>query len=224
MNWLTSVFKNPLEAQITTPPSDLSTAVAGSLAAGRLEPRHVASILFDLAQRGYFTIEQTTEDVMLHRLDANETDLLLFEQLVLRDLFGNYQSVAFARLSPTLNALLGAMEDFIDGERRSAQQANRRAKRAWRQFARYLRGNAPKARDLYGTYFAHAVALGAIEAWCAQFEQVAAQPRWYATPNPTQHAAELLRLAQVVEQAMAQQAQPFMLPGVPFAFGARVGR
>ncbi len=221
MNWLTSIFGNPeetpLATMLTTPPSDLSAAVAGSLVTGRVEPRHVASIFFDLAQRGYLTIAQEAADVIFYRVE-NEEGSPLFERLVLRDLFGDRQATAFGRLSPTLHALLGATTNFIEDERQATRRENRRAKPAWQQFARALRSDLSGGADLYGAYFAYAVSFGATQRWSAKFEQIAAQPHWYRTPYPIQHAAELVALAQNIEQRLAQQSLPFTQPAVPSAF------
>ncbi len=217
MNWLAKLFGNSTEAQTTAPPSALSPAVAGSLVSSRVEPRHVASIFFDLARRGYLTIAQEAADVIFYRVE-NKEEPLLFERLVLSDLFGDREETAFGRLSPTLYALLGATTDFIEDERKAVLGQNRRAKRAWQQFARALRGDLSGGADLYGDYFAYAVTFGATQRWSAKFEQIAAQPGWYRTPYPIQHAAELVDLAQSIEQRLAQQSQPFTLPAVPRAF------
>lgn len=208
---------------VTTPPDDFPAAVAGCLLNGRVRTRHVASFFFDLAQRGFITIAQEQEDLIFHRLKKSDNHLSLSEQLILRDLFTDYQNVIpFYHLPPRLNQMMQATESFLKKETKEAKTTIKQDhKQQWRQFEHYL-SQKPQCDQpqQFGQYFAYSVAFGLEVDWALRFTDSfkAALPIWYNTPYSEQHLGELVRLAQTVTRLLANRAPAYQIVAEPGAF------
>ena len=209
---------------VDAPPDELPTAVVGCVVNGRVQPRHIASTLFHLAQRGFLTIVQEQDDLVFHRSAQKDTHLTLAEQLFLRDLFTEYQlQIPFYHLPTRLDKLMQASERFLQTDKKQAAATMKKdQKKKWKQFANYLRQKEQLDEyEQFGQYFAYAVALDLEVDWALRFTDAskASLPIWYATPQPEQQLGELVHVAQTVTGLLTKRAPAFQIPSQPGAFG-----
>lgn len=74
---------------ITHPPGSLRPAVVGTLTDEKADMRDIVSIIVDLAQRGYMTIEETGKsDHKFTLIDKDRSELRPFESQLIKDVFG----------------------------------------------------------------------------------------------------------------------------------------
>lgn len=82
---------------LTTPPSDLPPAIAGTLIDEKADMRDIVSTLVDLASRGYLTILEEPRDHVFTR--TNKTDALRpFEHQFLKDVFRGEKEIKLTAL------------------------------------------------------------------------------------------------------------------------------
>ncbi|HEY4571677.1 MAG TPA: DUF2207 domain-containing protein [Kribbella sp.] len=117
-----SLFSLGNDARIDfTPPSDLRPGEVGTLIDERIDPVDVTATILDLAVRGHLTItelEHRTEyarpDWELHRVsNAPSEELQRYENVLIRAIFGDSDSVLVSELGRQVRANLPQVQDAL---------------------------------------------------------------------------------------------------------------
>jgi hypothetical protein len=117
-----SLFSLGTDTKINfTPPSDLRPGEVGTLIDERIDPVDVTATIIDLAVRGHLTIieqEHTTEyarpDWELRRVaNAPSEELQRYENVLVRSIFGDSDSVLVSELGKQVRANLAQVQDAL---------------------------------------------------------------------------------------------------------------
>ncbi|WP_350278903.1 DUF2207 domain-containing protein [Kribbella sp. HUAS MG21] len=117
-----SLFSLGTDARIDfTPPSDLRPGEVGTLIDERIDPVDVTATIIDLAVRGHISIvelEHSTEfarpDWELRRVaNAPSEELQRYENVLIRAIFGDADSVLVSELGKQVRANLGEVQDAL---------------------------------------------------------------------------------------------------------------
>lgn len=199
----------------TSPPEQIAPPLAArALSFFRLQDAfHLTAIPFDLAQRGYLTIEQQENDVIFSRTDKSAVKLThLFERLFLTDMFGPTGHMPFQQLAPRIYQMRRSLDTQIAQALRLLKKID---KAAWRGFKRYLSLES-RAEDpsKFGRYLAYAIAFNVDLKWATRFVHLpeAAMPHWYSTPEPSHCLIEILRIVHTMSHQLKTASQGVSIP------------
>lgn len=86
----------PIPEFIGAPPTGLTPGIAGTLVDETANYQDLVATLFDLARRGYLSLEETGSDVRLQKIpDADTKPLLDYERLLLNSVFQSGEDATF---------------------------------------------------------------------------------------------------------------------------------